>query len=471
MSESRWDDFSSYVKAEFDEIDPKMEAFIQADMKQRDFLRLCATGSRDAIESAIEEGADLNRKAYIYGAEVPPIFAAVMEENADAVRLLIERGAHSGDGFTAAVIKGKKRLLKLLADSGGDINQNDTNGNNPLFLAVIANKAKVVRWLIQLGADVNKRSEAGYSALTYTVLAQMRELKGRRKKLDPEIIASLMKAGAEYDEAMIIAVKSGNIPFLDIILANGADVNRKCMFESAQTPLMAAMFTGDKPIDAEMVKFLAEHGADLNEIFTLSPEVSTNALNISITADRPDITEILLSHGANPDYTDHTGRTALVYAVVTNEEIVRILLKHGADPNIPDKNKRTPLMLAALDVGTEPGIMEALIEHGADINAQDEEGMTALLWVVGGKDRGPALMLSSLIRTGGIRAEGWKSWFSLVVIYAAVKREAQLNSIRLLVSHGADVNMPDSKGMNALMCAMMGMDDEAVEILTNSREE
>ncbi|MBR4195636.1 MAG: ankyrin repeat domain-containing protein [Synergistaceae bacterium] len=440
-------------------------------MRQKEFLELCANGRREEIESAIKSGIDVNRKAYIYGAKVPPIFVAVMEENAEAVKLLLEYGARSGDGFTAAVVKGKKKLLKLLVDSGGDISQDDSNGHNPLFLAVVSNKAKVVRWLIELGADVNKRNEAGYNVLTYTVLAQMKEMREDRKQFDPEIIRALMKAGADYDEAMIIAVKSGNIPFIDIILDCGADINRPCDFEDEQTPLAAAMFTGEKPIDAEMVKFLADRGAYLDEIFELSPEVMTNALNVSITANRPDIAEILLSHGADPNFQDPTGRTSLVYAVVTDEDIVRLLLEYGADPNIADKNSRTPLMLAALDVGTEPGIMELLIQHGADINAQDEDGMTALLWVVAGKDRSPGLTMSSLIRTGGFMAEGWQSWFRLLVVYTALKREAQLDSIRLLVNHGADVYMPDSKGINALMCAMMNFDDEAAEIMTNNKDE
>ena len=440
-------------------------------MTQKEFLRLCTYGSREEIEDALEAGADVNKKAYIYGAKVPPIFVAVMEENADAVRVLIEHGARSGDGFTGAVVKGKKKLLKLLVDCGGDINQKDSNEHNPLFLAVIANNAKVVRWMIELGADVNLRTDAGYTALTYTVLAQMKDLKGRRKKFNPEIIRSLMKAGAEYEEAMIIAVKSGNIPFLDIILENGADVNRKCLFESEQTPLAAAMFTGDTPIDIDMVQFLADRGADVNEIFELSPTVSTNALNVSITADRPDIAEILLLHGADPNYRDPTGRTPLVYGVIIGSEIVNILLEYGADPNIPDNNNRTPLMLAALDVGAEPGIMEALIQHGADVNARDDDGITALLWVIGGKDRSPGIAMSSLIRTGGFMAEGWQSWFVLVVVYAAMKREAQLDSIRLLVSHGADVSIADNKGMTALACAMMNFDDEAIEILTNNKAE
>ena len=436
-------------------------------MRQKDFLAICAVGSREDVEFAIERGASVNKKAYIYGAKVPPLFVAVMEENEDAIKVLMEHGAYSGEGFTAAIVKGKKRLLKLLVDLGADVNQIGSNAQNPLFLAIIANKPKVVRWLIEFGADVNVRSDAGYNPLMYTVLAQMKEFNDgrRRKKIHPEIIKSLMKAGARYDEAMIIAVKAGNIPFLDIIFKNGADINRKCLIESEQTALMAAMFSGDNPINADMVKFLAENGADLNEVFNLSPEIITNALNISISAERPDITEILLLNGANPNFRDHAGKTALVYAVLTSEEILRLLLKYGADPNIPDNNKRTPLMLASLDVGTESSVIEALIDYGADINAQDKDGMTALLWVMSGRDRNPEIMMSSLIRTGGFSAEGWESWFGLTVIYAAMKRETQLDTIRLLIRHGADVNIADNKGMNAIACAMMNYDNEMVEIL------
>ena len=444
-------------------------------MTQKEFLQLCTIGNEEEILSAIKSGADVNKRAYIYGAKVPPLFVAVMEENYDAIPVLLDYGANQGDGFTAAVIKGKKKVLQFLVQYGADIDAEDSNGYNPLFLAVTSNNPRVVKWLIQFGANVNVKSEAGYTPLTYTALMEVETPNFKNpRKINPAIIEYLMKGKADYGEAMIIAVKSGNIPFLETIMKYGADINRKCVFDVEQSPLAAAMFTGEEGINADMIKFLAENGADLNEIFELGEETFTNALNVSITADRPDIAEILLSHGANPNYRDPSGRTSLVYAVVTSEEILRLLLSYGADPNIPDKNKRTPLMLAALDVGTEPGIMEALIEHGADINAQDEDGMTALLWVVGGKDRSPGLMMASLIRTGGLRAEGWKSWFALVVMYAAVKREAQLDSIRLLVSHGADVNIMDNKGMNAIMCAMMGFDDEAAEILSgkeNSKEE
>ena len=128
-------------------------------------------------------------------------------------------------------------------------------------------------------------------------------------------------------------------------------------------------------------------------------------------------------------------------------------------------------MIAVLEAGLEPGIIKALIDYGADINAQDMDGMTALMWIVASRDRGPGTVMSSLIRTGGFRAEGWQSWFVLIVVYAALRREAQLDTIRLLVNHGADVSMTDKKGMSALACAVMNMDDEIVAILREGREE
>ena len=157
----------------------------------------------------------------------------------------------------------------------------------------------------------------------------------------------------------------------------------------------------------------------------------------------------------------------------TTPQKIQRLINAGADVNAKGNDGETVLMLAALN-NSNPEVIKALLNAGADLNAQDEDGMTALLWVVGGKDRSPGLMMSSLIRTGGLRAEGWKLWFALVVTYAAVKREAQLDSIRLLVSHGADINITDNKGMNAMMCAVMGFDDEAAEILSgteNNKEE
>ncbi|MBR1437079.1 MAG: hypothetical protein IJ587_00950, partial [Synergistaceae bacterium] len=68
----------------------------------------------------------------------------------------------------------------------------------------------------------------------------------------------------------------------------------------------------------------------------------------------------------------------------------------------------------------------------------------------------------------GFRAEGGDSWFMLAAVYVALKRDAQLEAVRMLIKYGADVKLTDNKGMNAVMCAMMSMDDEIAEILSEA---
>ena len=190
-----------------------------------------------------------------------------------------------------------------------------------------------------------------------------------------------------------------------------------------------------------------------------------------VSMERPDLAEILLRYGADPDARDYNGRTALVFAVITGDEILDVLLENGADPNVPDNEGRTPLMLAAVDGTSDSEIAEKLITHGADVNIQDNNGVSALMWAVIGKDRSSDFLLSGLIRTGGLRAEGFESWLALVSLYSAVKREIQLDTVRTFIIHGADVNLRDEKNMNALTYAMMNDDDVIADMLISAGSE
>ena len=80
----------------------------------------------------------------------------------------------------------------------------------------------------------------------------------------------------------------------------------------------------------------------------------------------------------------------------------------------------------------------------------------------------PSLLIPALIRTGGVRAKGWKQWSAFLSLYTVAKRELQLDMIRMLIKEGADVNATDKKGMNALMYALMDGDDEAADILAEA---
>ena len=90
------------------------------------------------------------------------------------------------------------------------------------------------------------------------------------------------------------------------------------------------------------------------------------------------------------------------------------------------------------------------------------------MWAIMDRDRSPEIFISALIRTGGLHAEKGALWFAVAVFFAAARREVQLDIIRILIKSGANLEIRDKKGMNALMCAMLNGDDEIIEILNQS---
>lgn len=87
----------------------------------------------------------------------------------------------------------------------------------------------------------------------------------------------------------------------------------------------------------------------------------------------------LLDHGAdvNAREDDKYGWTALLYAQENHHlDIVKALIHKGADVNMGDNNRRTPLICASRLGNTD--IVKELLAAGADVNAKDNVGWTAL---------------------------------------------------------------------------------------------
>ena len=444
-------------------------------MNQREFLYLCARGFAIEVDRAIENGASVNRRAKYQGVSVPPLFVAVMEKNYDAIGVLLEHKAKNFPAFMAAMIMEDREMLKLLVEYyGANINCRDNHKRTPLLCAVSANKGEIVKWLVELGADVNMRVGLGYSALTYAAFMFDME-----EKPDLSIIKTLMAAGADYREAMLTAIKANDLNLAQLLIKHGADINQPCTMN--QTPLSLAILNiqnaGGKALP--MIEFFIKNGANVNEILDLSneedsyknlPPIFTTNLNVAISMESPECLELLLKNGADPNFIDSKGRTPLMYAVLTGLKMVYKLLLHGADPNLGDIEGRTPLTLAVIDSNVEDGVIETLLSYGADPNIRDNSGFTPLMWAVNDKDRSPEIFVSALIRTGAILSEKGVGLFSLAVLFNVLRREIQIETIKILINHGADVTIPDKKGVTALAWAIMNFDDEIAEILKKAAE-
>lgn len=159
---------------------------------------------------------------------------------------------------------------------------------------------------------------------------------------------------------------------------------------------------------------------DLNQVRQHLNELAPGEINTAIggmtpvmkaaSVGNPELVELLITHGADPNKRGSHQRTALQYAAEKNRlAAAKILLKHGADIDGTDNTQLSPLTMAA-DRGYHDFAM-FLIDKGADVNVQHTQGWTALI---------------------------------------DAARNGDLVLVRRLVEAGADLQLRDKHGRNAL---------------------
>ena len=133
-----------------------------------------------------------------------------------------------------------------------------------------------------------------------------------------------------------------------------------------ELPLGIEPFEGDMEIiPEERPIFTAEEQTQLDR----------GLLEASREGRAEDVTA-LLEKGANPNFTDAKGYTALMLASWGGEtKIVTALLKKGANPNIANDYNNTALIIAAMRGHKE--LVAKLIAARANVNA-DASGKTDL---------------------------------------------------------------------------------------------
>ncbi len=200
--------------------------------------------------------------------------------------------------------------------------------------------------------------------------------------------------------------------------------------------------------DADMVKRLQQHGANINSRELGCP----NLLESAIRSDDINHIRFALEHGA-----DANGIAAIAYALnlrfALQEEpidMVRLLLQYGASVNACYDKRHpggmTPLHLAA-DKGYEQ-VCQLLLQHGARVNASNELKETPLhLAAKHGHEHISKLLLQHGADANNVKADG-----DSILITAIRKHEAVI--VRQLLEHGANVHFRNKYGDTALKKAI-----------------
>lgn len=313
-----------------------------------------------------------------------------------------------------------------------------------IFMAVMKDNPGAVRALAEHGA----RLSDGYAAAAVTGSMNYVEL-------ITELGGDINSPASEGSTPLFWAVRTGNPEMVRKFLELGADVNAKAKSDYNIMMLLAMLTTDDEgDFPGDVVHMFVEAGADCRE-----------ALTFAVKAGNVKFIEAVRAEGVSLDFMCPIGSGLLVYALVVHNGTLRLLLELGADPNVQDDKGETPLMRAVSLPEIDLDDIESLLEFGADVNARDKDGMNALMWLLMTWNYEPDMLLPSLVRTGAARCEGWELWYTFAFANIMLKDERHLMILRRLIEHGTDLAARNTRGVNAMMCALMNNDIEAAEII------
>ena len=264
-----------------------------------------------------------------------------------------------------------------------------------------------------------------------------------------------------------------------LALLSVAGVARAAISEVAD-----AAMTGNK----ETLRSLLQRKANVNA----AQIDGTTGLHWAIRADDLETAELLIGAGANVSAPNRAGATPMLLATINgNAAMIEKLVAAGADPNAAlTKTGDTALMMASRTGKIEA--VKALLDHSAQVNAKETWGdTTALMWAVSERHAAVVKLLidhradvnarSKFVPSASGRgfegttpvaaklgqpAEEFASGLLTPLMFAA--REDDMESARLLVAAGADVNATGGDGKDALALAAFSGSYDIASFLIDS---
>jgi uncharacterized protein len=250
---------------------------------------------------------------------------------------------------------------------------------------------------------------------------------------------------------------------------------------AASNELADAAMNGNR----EAVRSLVQQKVDVNA----AQVDGTTALHWVVRADDAELADLLIFAGAKVTAANRDGVTPLQLAAINGSAaMLQKLVRAGADPNAPLTPYQDTALMMASRTGV-PAAIKILLEAGGQVNAKETwGGTTPLMWAVA--ERHPAAVKVLLdagaevnVRSNFVRAlngrgfegrtplaaqaeqqpEEFASGWLTPLMFAA--REGDLESARLLMAAGADVNALAADGKNALGLAIFNGNYELASYL------
>uniref|UniRef100_A0A7S3D213 Uncharacterized protein n=1 Tax=Palpitomonas bilix TaxID=652834 RepID=A0A7S3D213_9EUKA len=328
----------------------KIEAMLGGSVGSHESSDRAGSGHDEEVEDMIEEGSrgegqegKVRQKRFKQGADDCDVVVRKLQRALDLLSMLLRKGGKAEVQATstssllgAVVIRGWEKVAITLLQNGCHPDYVLADSPTPLYHACGMGKVNVVRKLLHFGADPC----LAWRSLSTPLLVAV-------ESGHVEMVEILLAAGAsaspdvppKYSPAVaVVAGVQGKAAadILELLVRYGLDVNKQ--YERSKPLLYTACAAGR----VGLASFLLLHGAAVECEGCLSP------LAAAVRKDNEEMVKLLLAHGARTEGVYERGVPVLHYVRMTlrGERILRRLLESGADPNVRREDGRTLLHFA-----------------------------------------------------------------------------------------------------------------------------
>lgn len=411
-------------------------------------------GLHDVASTLIAAGADVNSMDNLGST---PLYGAAQNDHQSTVKVLLEQ-----DDIDVNLLVGEFTPLMTAAYQGYldvvksilrtprlDINKGSrSRGTTALMHAALGDEKEVVDVLLtHPDININIQDKAGSTALL------MAAEDGYRR-----VVETLLDHGADtevqqegtFGTALNRAIDYNRIPVVELLLDRGANVHHKDVFQrgmlhsaaiNAQSEIIDILLKFDPTLDVNM--------QDVNGKTTLHDAARSGSAST---------VRILLTHGADPTVKDSYGRTPMYVARETNKTVILEILREArlaekkralSDTELPQPPQRTAtgtIIKSPVRTDTEFSVNEPLpiwaLSSAESFEELRERLPTATAAEISAQD--PDVGDSALH-------------------YSATRNNSEI--ARLLIEHGAPLNLPNNYGRTPIHLAALYNNAEVADIL------
>lgn len=308
---------------------------------------------------------------------------------------------------------------------------------DPLATAIAHGQVKAVQLLLSHARD------KGISSFSW--------LHAAAKQDDVSIVKTLLASGvnvsardAHGTTALVCAVEFGRMDMCRVLLEHGADPN-----DTNNIDWSCLQIAASKGYTAIVDMLLCQDAC-------MPPDNVKSPLRLAVESGSVSTINLLLQSGCNAQTVDPYGCTLLhVAARSGRSHVIETLLHSGVDIHSTDSSGETALHDAVW--ATHFDAVQTLAARGANLEAIDENGWTPLFRSVMRPQnlRITALLISLGADVHHVDASGKTS----------IHRVKDVETLRLLLENGADINTPDTEGGSAFLSICFWADVEMLKLM------